>query len=144
MLVASDTDANWDKVAEEYSIDPGTKNGGGDLGSITRGEMVKPFEKAAFSLPLNTISAPVHSQYGWHVIEVTAMAPAITTSFTDAKATIKSALVSRAWQEWLYKAKTAAKVDYAPGYDPVQVVASPSASAPAQGSPSPSPSPSSK
>jgi peptidyl-prolyl cis-trans isomerase C len=132
LLVASDTDANWDKVAEEYSIDPGTKNGGGDLGSITRGEMVKP------------ISAPVHSQYGWHVIEVTAMAPAITTSFTDAKATIKSALVSRAWQEWLYKAKTAAKVDYAPGYDPVQVVASPSASAPAQGSPSPSPSPSSK
>jgi len=144
LLVADDTDANWDKVAEKYSIDPGTKNSGGDLGAITRGEMVKPFDRAAFSLPLNTISAPVHSQYGWHVIEVTAMTPASTTSFADAKATIKSTLVSQAWQAWLNKAKMAAKIDYAPGYNPVQVVPSPSASPRAQGSPSPSPSSSSK
>ena len=144
LLVANDTDANWDRVAEKYSIDPGTKNSGGDLGAISRGEMVKPFDRVAFSLALNTISAPVHSQYGWHVIEVTAMTPASTTSFADAKASIKSTLVSQAWQEWLNKAKMAAKIDYAPGYNPVQVVPSPSASPRAQGSPSPSASPSSK
>ncbi len=140
LLVANDTDANWDKVAEKYSIDPGTKNGGGDLGAITRGEMVKPFDRVAFSLPLDTISAPVHSQYGWHVIEVTAITPATTTTFTAAKSTIRSTLISQAWQDWLTKAQMAAKIDYAPGYNPVQVVASPSASPQAHGSPSPSPS----
>ena len=102
--------------------------------------MVKPFDRVAFSLRLDTISAPVHSQYGWHVIEVTAITPATTTSFTAAKSTIRSTLISQAWQNWLTKAQMAARIDYAPGYNPVQVVASPSASAQAHGSPSPSPS----
>ena len=140
LLVANNTDANWDRVAEKYSIDPGTKNSGGDLGAITRGEMVKPFDRAAFSLPLNTISAPVHSQYGWHVIEVTAATPAKTTSFAGAKANIKSELISQAWQSWLAKAQKAARIDYAPGYDPVQLTAPPSPSPQSHASPSPSPS----
>ena len=129
LLAANDTAATWAKVAKQYSIDPGTKNSGGNLGPITRGQMVKPFDNAAFSLPLDTISAPVHSQYGWHVIEVTAITPAEKSTYASAKANIRSTLISQAWQDWLTKAQVAAEVDYAPGYNPVQLIAPAGASA---------------
>ena len=56
-------------MAKQYSIDPGTKNTGGDLGTFDKKRMVAPFANAAFALPLNTVSDPVKTQYGWHVIE---------------------------------------------------------------------------
>ena len=140
LLAANDTAATWAKVAKKYSLDAGTKNSGGNLGPIRPGQMVKPFDSAAFSLPLHTISAPVKSQDGWHVIEVTAITPAKKSTYASAKANIKSTLISQAWQDWLTKAQMAAKIDYAPGYNPVQLIALPSASAQAHGSPSPSPS----
>ena len=139
LLVANDTNANWNKLAKRYSIDPGSRNSGGNLGAITRGQMVKPFDAVAFSLPLDTISAPVHSSYGWHVIEVTAITPGKKTSFASTQASIKSALNSQDWQDWLTKAQTAARIDYAPGYDPAQLEAAPSPSPHVQSSPSASP-----
>jgi foldase protein PrsA len=132
LLAANDTTANWAKVAKKYSIDTGTKNSGGSLGPIKVGQMVKPFNNAAFSLKLNTISAPVKSQYGWHVIEVTAITPAQKSTYASAKAKIKSTLTSQAqtkmWQAWLAKAKAAADIKYAAGYNPDQLTAAPSAS----------------
>lgn len=44
---------------------------GGDLGFFKRGSMVAEFEKAAFELPLNEVSEPVKTQFGWHLIMVT-------------------------------------------------------------------------
>ena len=58
------------KVAAELSEDPGSAKSGGDLGFFARGTMDGSFEKAAFSLPLNTVSEPVKSPFGWHLIEV--------------------------------------------------------------------------
>ena len=84
LLAASDTNATWAKVAKQYSIDTGTKSSGGNLGPIRTGQMVKPFNDAAFSLKLNTISAPVKSQYGWHIIEVTAITPAKKSTYASA------------------------------------------------------------
>ena len=139
LLVANGTDADWDKLAKRYSIDPGSKNSGGSLGAITRGQMVKPFDAVAFSLPLDTLSAPVHSSYGWHVIEVTAITPGKRTSFASAQADIKSTLDSQAWQDWLAKAQIAARIDYAPGYDPARLEAAPSPSPHMQSSPLASP-----
>ncbi len=57
-------------VAKELSQDPGGKTNGGDLGWIARGQTVASFEDAAFALALKTLSAPVKSQFGYHVIEV--------------------------------------------------------------------------
>ena len=76
LLQADNTDADWKKLAKQYSIDPGSKNNGGDLGSFTKGRMVKPFEKVAFSIKPGTVSAPVKTQFGWHIIEVTKKTPA--------------------------------------------------------------------
>ena len=58
------------KVAAEVSEDPGSANAGGDLGFNVRGRMVKEFDDAAFALKLNEISEPVHSPYGWHILQV--------------------------------------------------------------------------
>lgn len=58
------------KVAAEVSDDPASKDAGGDVGFFTRGRMEKAFEEVAFSAPLNVLSQPVRSPYGWHLIEV--------------------------------------------------------------------------
>lgn len=57
-------------VAKAESDDTGSGAQGGDLGSFTRGRMVPVFEEAAFSLPINEISQPVKSQFGYHLIQV--------------------------------------------------------------------------
>ena len=53
-----------------YSEDPGSKDNGGYLGFVPSGTFVKEFEKAAFTLALNTISDPIKTQFGFHIIEV--------------------------------------------------------------------------
>ena len=58
------------KVAAELSQDPGSAKSGGDLGFFTRGTMDPAFEDAAFSLKTGTLSEPVQSTFGWHIIEV--------------------------------------------------------------------------
>lgn len=81
-------------VAKDVSTDTGSKNQGGDLGWFTRGQMVKEFEDAAFSLPVNQISQPISTTYGYHIIQVlghqqnrpldpSALQQAQTTAFND-------------------------------------------------------------
>jgi foldase protein PrsA len=62
--------ANFADEAKKYSIDPGSKEKGGELGFFRQGQMVPAFDKAAFSLPVGQISAPVKSPFGYHIIQV--------------------------------------------------------------------------
>ncbi len=57
------------KIAKEKSTGPSKVNGG-DLGFFTKGRMVPAFEKAAFALKKDEVSAPVKSKFGWHVIKL--------------------------------------------------------------------------
>ena len=58
------------KVAQQVSEDAGSAQAGGDLGFFSRGTMEPEFEKFAFSARLNTLSPPVQTPFGWHLIEV--------------------------------------------------------------------------
>jgi hypothetical protein len=57
-------------LAMEYSQDPGSGANGGDLGSFGRGDMVPPFEEAAFALEVGEVSEVVETSYGLHLIQV--------------------------------------------------------------------------
>lgn len=57
-------------IAKAESADPGSKDDGGDLPAFPRGQMVKEFDDAAFSLPIDQISAPIKTRYGYHIIQV--------------------------------------------------------------------------
>lgn len=57
-------------MAKQYSLDVTSAINGGDLGWVTPGELVPQFEKMMDSLPLHTVSKPVKTVFGWHLIEV--------------------------------------------------------------------------
>ena len=61
---------SFEDAAKKYSEDPGSKELGGNLGYVSRGTFVKEFEKAAWTINLETLSSPVKTKYGYHLIEV--------------------------------------------------------------------------
>ena len=62
------TPENFAEVAQRESDDRGSSARGGSLGWFGKGMMVKQFEEAAFSMENGQISAPVRTQYGWHIL----------------------------------------------------------------------------
>ena len=61
---------SFEEAAKKYSEDSASKDNGGYLGFVPRGTFVKEFEKVAFTLSMNTISKPIKTQFGFHIIEV--------------------------------------------------------------------------
>ncbi len=68
--------ATFADLAKEHSACPSSMKGG-DLGAFSRGQMVKEFDEVAFSLPVGKVSAPVKTQFGYHLILVTEKIPAV-------------------------------------------------------------------
>lgn len=60
----------WNDLAAQNSEDPGSKDSGGDLGFVGKGQFVPEFETAVKSLQIGQISDPVKSSYGYHVIQL--------------------------------------------------------------------------
>ena len=66
--------ADFGELARERSQDPGSGAAGGSLGAQERGAFVPPFDDAVWSAQLDTVLEPVESEFGFHVIEVVAVA----------------------------------------------------------------------
>ena len=63
-------------LAKEFSADPGVLENGGDLGYFTALEMVYPFENAAYQTTVGSISMPIRSRFGYHLVKVIDRRPA--------------------------------------------------------------------
>ncbi len=68
---------SFEKVAREESDDPSAKQNDGRLGWFSAFMMVYPFENAAYKTPVGEVSMPVKSKYGYHIIKVNAVRPAL-------------------------------------------------------------------
>lgn len=65
-----DKGADFAELAKENSKDPGSKDDGGNLGYFGHGQMVPQFEDIVFKLKKGEVSAPVKTQFGWHLVKL--------------------------------------------------------------------------
>ena len=99
-------------MAAKHSQDEGSAVKGGDLGSFGRGAMVKPFEDAAFSMKVNEVSDLVESEFGYHIIKVTAITGQ-NNDFETLKPQIKGDLMfKKAQDEFTKKAEGFSELVY--------------------------------
>ena len=109
--------AKFEEVVKEYS-DGSTKNRGGDLGWVSRGELVAEIDKTVFSLPVNAVSDPIATKFGWHLVKVLEKAPLSYRPFSEVKAEILKREQETQFQkklgEYLEKLKRDAVIRVAP------------------------------
>jgi parvulin-like peptidyl-prolyl isomerase len=112
--------ADFSRLAKEYSEDFATRDRGGDLGSFTRNTHTTPFDEWAFSLKAGEISGLVETEYGFHIIKVTAHSPAHLLSLAEARPAIRERMLARKQAEnlraWLEARRRDADIQIDPGY----------------------------
>ncbi|HZU71443.1 MAG TPA: peptidylprolyl isomerase [Acidimicrobiales bacterium] len=111
-----DGGADFAQLAQADSIDQGSASAGGQLGCGPAAQYVPQFARAVETLPLNVVSDPVQSQYGWHIIEVTARSP---LTLAQAAPQIRQQLLSSAGQsigDWLARGLARADIVVDPRY----------------------------
>jgi len=98
------------KLAQENSTDTATRDSGGVLGFIRKGEMVEEFDEAAFSLKVGQISDPVKTEFGYHLIKAEEIKEAQEANFEQSKPQISEAVLEQqveaeynAWIEEMYQ-----------------------------------------
>ena len=83
----------FEEAAAKYSSCP-SKEAGGNLGEFGRGQMVPEFEEAAFAAEVGVVTAPVKTQFGYHLIRVNAKGEPQPVSYNEARESIYRKLVS--------------------------------------------------
>ena len=78
-------EVSFEDAARENSTCP-SKDNGGNLGEFTRGQMVPEFDTAVFSMEVGAVSAPVKTQFGYHLIKLVSKSEASTYDFEEIKA----------------------------------------------------------
>jgi parvulin-like peptidyl-prolyl isomerase len=121
--------ADFATLVSKYTLDTGSKATGGKLTAV-KGQVVPEFQKVAFSIKTKEIAKPVHSQFGWHIIQALSdvkppqKVPAKVQPFSQVKSAIQSQLLSNkkaaAAQTWItaMQAQFKPTIHYASGYTP--------------------------
>jgi foldase protein PrsA len=124
LIAANET--NFATLAKKYSKDPGSAANGGKL-TIVRGQTVPQFDKTAFALKTGELAKPIHTQYGWHIIQaMSAIKPPSVTPLGKVKASIRQQLEQQQKNQemttWVDNVKkkfcNPGKIKYSPGYQP--------------------------
>lgn len=100
------------KLAAEHSIDPGSKDKGGELGFFGRGQMVKEFELVAFTMQKGETSQPVKTQFGYHIIRIDDRRKKDPPKFDDVKDEILQRMAQQKKIEEAQLLRAKAKVEY--------------------------------
>lgn len=102
---------DFEELAKEYSTCP-SKEKGGNLGTFTKGQMVKEFEDAVFENEVGTITEPVKTQFGYHIIKINQKNDARELSFDEVKDRIVEQVRRQKEQEIYNKKITELKDKY--------------------------------
>jgi len=112
ILARAKAGEDFAELAKQYSEDTGSKDNGGLYEDFGRGQMVKPFEDAAFSVPVGEISGVVETNFGYHIIKVVDRKKE-TRPFEEVRAELESRLAQTkqgtAVQDYVEELKAKAK-----------------------------------
>ncbi len=132
---------SWAAVAKKYSVDSATKNSGGLLKGVTKGQEEKALDTAAFAAATNKVIGPIHGTFGYYVFEVTTIKKSTQQSLAQATPLIKQILQGQAQsnaqtavdnqvkKNWLSKTKCRSAYAMADcsGYKPPKTTSTPTA-----------------
>lgn len=106
---------DFSELAKAYSIDSATSENGGDIGTISRGQMDEALEEVVFGLEKNSISDIVQTSEGYHIIKVTDKVPAKEAVLEDVKAdvyaTILEERINEKYTSWLDEKQEEYKIE---------------------------------
>jgi peptidyl-prolyl cis-trans isomerase C len=105
--------ADFATIARERSKDPGSGQNGGDLGWFGTGMMVQPFEDAVVALEAGSVSAPVETQFGWHVIRLNETRPVPVPTLDEVRDEITGRLQQEAIEAAIAELQESANITQA-------------------------------
>lgn len=108
-----DGGADFATLAKEHSTDPGSGANGGELGWFGAGQMVPEFEAAVAALEPGAISAPVQSQFGWHIVKLEETRATTPPPLAQVRPEIENTLRQQKLEAELEALRAAASIDRA-------------------------------
>lgn len=108
---AKEPNADFQKLAEQFSKDPSAKNNRGDLGYVTRDQFVDSFSDAAFIAKNGDIVGPVQTSYGFHVIKVLDRRVGSQLNFEEVELRVRASLQQRLAYDFVSGLRASAKVE---------------------------------
>lgn len=111
LLAQLNKGADFAQLAKEKSLDPGSKENGGDLGWFSPAGMVKPFGDAVTALKKGaTVAAPVQTSFGWHIIKLNDSRASQIPAYDKAKESLTRTLQQRKIEGLMLELKDKAKI----------------------------------
>lgn len=120
-------------LAKEHSLDTGSKESGGELGDVPKGEMVEPFETAGFALKNGEVSGIVESEFGFHIIKANGdLVPEHQQTLEEATEAVTQAIQNENLVNLIDELRGKIKITYDKGVDPNAATAPVEDTAPAE------------